>query len=216
MLKRFIPLLCFLLTMNGHSQSKYEIGLHASEHISAYRGNIGSKEPFTFQGYSVGLRLAKDLKKNNLQLGLLFTRMDLGYVAVEETPPLPAAPLHLQTECLEIQGLYRYRFNDYKKVVPYLSAGLANFLWTREVNYNSQVDPHWFDHTNEIGHSRYNVALLATAGIKCRLDQNFSIDLEPNFKYFIFRNTNYRHNISVGLAMTCCFRLKTRQQEISE
>jgi hypothetical protein len=216
MLKRCFPILCFLLAAMCHSQSKFELGLHGSNHISAYRGNIGSKEPFTFQGYSVGLRIARDLKKDNLQAGILFTRMDLGYVAVEGNSPGPASPIHLQTECLEIQTLYRHRFNDYKKVVPYIAGGLSNFLWTREVNYNSQVDPHWFANTNEIGHSRYNIALIATVGVKCRFDQNFSIDMEPNFKYFVFRNTNYRHNISVGLALTCCYRFKSKQQAIPD
>ena len=187
------------------SQTKWEAGLHCSSHISAYQGNLGSNEPFSFQGYSIGSRAARTWKTQDFQVGLLFTCMDLGRLDPGPSEVPMSRPVHLQTQSLEIQTIYRRKFRYLQKIVPYLAAGVSNFLFTRDLNFNSKVDPVWFANDNRIGNSGYNVALMGLFGVKCKLDPHFTVDLEPNFKYFFLKTTNYRHNLSAGLALTISY-----------
>jgi hypothetical protein len=214
-MKKIVACLFILCHQFATSQSMIDVGLHASSHISAYRGNIHSNEPFNFQGYSIGLRSAKELKKWDLQAGLLFTQMDLGTIQQGQSELSNGTVLHLQTRSMEVQALARRRFNRHKRIVPYAGAGVCNFLFTREVNFDSSVDPQWFAQDKRPD-SRYNISLLTVVGVKCKLDHQISIDLEPNFKYFLLQNTNYRHNISAGLAVTCNYLITRRAPEIAD
>jgi hypothetical protein len=190
------------------SQKNYDMGIRCSSHLNSWDLISDNGELQLSGGYSLGLRLSQSCKKNVVQLGLLFTQMDLGVVRYEPTGTEDVQVLKLQTECIELQTLFRHKFNNYKRVMPFVSAGASNFVIIGHHNYHRGVLPQGLRNNNEIRNTGYNVALVLATGIKCRLDERFTVDIEPDFKYFVCRNTNYKHNIAIGFGLSLNYQLR--------
>ncbi len=212
--KFYLVVITIFFSSHMMSQRAYELALTGSQHMSNDKSI--SKGRLDFSGYGLGVRATVSKSKCAFQAAILFTKMELGSITYQSDEAAQNTILPVQTECLEAQLAVRHTFNTYKKVIPFISAGCANFYVLRHSNYNAYSDPEIMANKNQIRDSRYNFAFRASTGIKCKLDQHLSLDLEPDLKYFPFNSTNYSNNLVIGLGLTLNFLFPEKHHELVE
>jgi hypothetical protein len=202
-MKKLISLItCVALSMSVFSQSKFEIGLYGSKNFSRYTSTYYQNSDLKANEYSSGLRTTYNLNtKANFQLGLLYTRMFFGQTIYGWCATPPVTMVDLQAENMEIQSTFRYKFLGEKRISPFASFGITQFIKTRDVVSN-KIGPDWTWKANGLYSPKYNIAMVSSVGLRFKFNQTVSVDLEPSLKYFILKNTIYKNNISPVLGMT--------------
>jgi hypothetical protein len=211
---RFILLVLIFFCSGIYAQEKLSVGIYGSEQTGVSDRDVSDRDPVLFRGHSVGVRANFPLRKNILQAAVLFSRMDMGSVSYYDHAANTSPKIRIQSDWIESQFILKHRFRQNRKISPFIGAGLAPMVRTRLINYGSGNPS--LQSTYDIAGSGCNLAIPAVMGLCCRLDDSFSFDLETIFRYFAFKNTNYRHQLSVGLGLALHYRLCAKTTELAE
>jgi len=163
-------------------------------------------------GRSCGLRLGISAGKNLFQTSLLYTRVHIPVVSTPKDENAINNALPTKSG-LGVQMLARHHFNPHKKVFTFLAAGASAVVFNRNIQYHSAAGPVF---PGESQTNRFDLAAVFSPGIRCKIDEKMSLDLETGVHYYFLENTFYKHNLAYTIGFTFNYRLNKRDIASSE